>query len=348
MDEILAAWAWTGPATAEKAEGGLINHTWWVREPGGAPMGVLQRLNTAIFRPEVHEDIEAVTGRCRERGLPLPRLIRTRAGGLWHTAPDGGCYRVLSPVGDRTLHRLTDLADAREAGALVGRFHVAVRDLEWDFRMVRPGAHDTPAHLRRLRDAVLLHPGHRLAAEVRELAADLDLGWRTWSGPSGLPRRVVHGDLKISNLRFEGPRAVALVDLDTFARDSVDVDLGDALRSWCNPLSEDAESPVFDLDLFEAAMEGYSVGAGPGGLSEAEWAAVVPAVERIALELASRFARDALEESYFGFNPRYGGRGEHNLLRARGQAALARSVRERSGEAALRLGRARRAAGSGG
>ena len=52
----------------------------------------------------------------------------------------------------------------------------------------------------------------------------------------------------------------------------------------------------------------------------------MPGLERIALELAARFARDALEESYFGFDPAFGGRGEHNLLRARGQAALARSV----------------------
>ena len=58
-------------------------------------------------------------------------------------------------------------------------------------------------------------------------------------------------------------------------------------------------------------------------VTDAEWAALVPGAERIALELSCRFALDALDESYFGWNPRFGGRGEHNLLRARGQAALA-------------------------
>src|SRR5690606_38835857 len=112
--------------------------------------------------------------------------------------------------------------------------------------------------------------------------------------------------------------------------------------SWCNPLAEDTADATFEIELFAAAMEGYAAGAGGAGPTEAEWAAIVPGAERIALELAARFARDALEEAYFGWNARYGGRGEHNLLRARGQAALARSVRARADAAEAALQQARR------
>ncbi|MCB9683809.1 MAG: phosphotransferase [Alphaproteobacteria bacterium] len=349
MQDVLDAWDWPVGAAAERAPGGLINHTWWVRGADGIALGVLQQLNTSIFRPEVHEDIEAVTAHLASRGLPTPRLVRTRAGGLFHLTGDGRCFRVLTTIGDRTVDKLLDPADAREAGALVGRFHRAVADLDWSFRMVRPGAHDTPTHLRGLREAVLVHHDHRLWPEVRELAEELDVGWRSWRGPRDLPRRVIHGDLKISNVRFVGPRALALIDLDTFARDTIDAELGDAMRSWCNPLAEDTLDARFELDLFAAAMEGYAAGAGPDGLSEAEWAAIVPGIERICVELAARFARDALEERYFGWNPRFGGRGEHNLLRARGQAALARSVRSQADAATAALSRARlRTAGSAG
>ena len=46
-------------------------------------------------------------------------------------------------------------------------------------------------------------------------------------------------------------------------------------------------------------------------------------VEWVSLELAARFAADALAESYFGWNAaRFPGRGEHNLVRARGQWSL--------------------------
>ena len=187
-----------------------------------------------------------------------------------------------------------------------------------------------------LRDAVATHVGHRLHAEVEELARTISAGWRSWTGPTELPTRVIHGDLKISNVRFSGPDATALIDLDTCAWGTLDVELGDALRSWCNRGSEDMASPSWDLDVFVAAMEGYASAA---RCTPTEWAAIVPGCERICWELAARFARDALEESYFGFDPAFGGRGEHNLLRARGQAALAASVRAQRGEAEAVLAR---------
>jgi Ser/Thr protein kinase RdoA (MazF antagonist) len=342
MTEVLAAWDWGGDVTVAQADSGLINRTWWVRGAGG-PVAVLQQLNTKIFRAEVHDDIEAVTARLADRGLETPRLVRTRAGTLWHTAADGGVYRVLTPVGERTVHKLTEPADARAAGALVARFHAAVRDLDWQFRMVRPGVHDTAAHYQRLRDALEAHRSHRLYDQVAPLAEQILGGWSPSDDP-GLPLRVLHGDLKISNVRFAGPRAVALIDLDTFQHGTLDIELGDAMRSWCNPLPEDSLDARFDVDLFAAAMAGYAEGAGAGGPSEAEWAAIVPGVQRVALELASRFAMDALVESYFGFDPKYGGRGEHNLLRARGQAALAASARAQQGEAELAVATARRIA----
>ena len=46
-------------------------------------------------------------------------------------------------------------------------------------------------------------------------------------------------------------------------------------------------------------------------------------VEWVSLELGARFAADALFESYFGWDAnRFPGRGEHNLVRARGQWSL--------------------------
>ncbi len=324
VDTTLAAWSWPEPVRVTEDGGGLINLTWWVEGATG-PVAVMQRLNTGIFVPEVHEDIEAVTARLQAEGVPTPRLMRTRAGDLWHTDADGGVFRCLSLVGDRTIHRVDDPADAVEAGRLVARVHRSLRDLQWSFRSVRAGAHDTPAHMASLAEALRALPEHRLHADVAPLAHDLFNQWAAWTGEDSLPRRVVHGDLKISNVRFTGSSATALVDLDTFAYGSLDIELGDALRSWCNPGSEDVCEAAFDLDIFEAAMTGYAQGA-RGTVSAAEWRSVVPGAERIALELSARFAADALRESYFGWDPQFGGRGEHNLLRARGQASLARSI----------------------
>jgi Ser/Thr protein kinase RdoA (MazF antagonist) len=323
----LTAWAWPD-ATLASADSGLINQTWIVRR-AGTPVAVLQRLNTGIFSPAVHEDIRAITTRLAERGVPTPRLIATATGAHW-LDDESGCWRCLSFLGDRTIHKLGDPADAEQAGGLVARFHTALAGFEWTFRSVRPGAHDTPAHMRRLAEAVHAHQAHRLSQEVTALANEIAARWAAWSGPTQLPTRIIHGDLKISNLRFQGDQALALVDLDTMAHGTIDVELGDAMRSWCNTASEDAADAAFDLAIFEAAMRGY---ASAGRLTGGEWESIVPGVQRIALELSARFARDALEEAYFGFDPAHGGHGEHNLLRARGQLSFARAVSDAATEA---------------
>lgn len=318
----LDAWTWNGPVTARAAAGGLINQTWWVHDAHGAPTAVVQRLNTDIFVPEVHEDIEAVTAHLAGKGLATPRLVRTAEGALWATTPDG-VFRALTLVGDRTVDALDDPDDARSAAALVGRVHAAVADLDHRFRSVRPGVHDTDAHAATLERALADHPGHRLREAVAPLAEALLDAWRTWDGPRALPPRIIHGDLKISNVRFAGPDAVALIDLDTWQVGTLDAELGDAMRSWCNRSGEDVTETRVDLTIFAAAMAGY---AATGTASEAEWSGMAPGLERIALELSMRFAADALNESYFGFDPALG-RGEHNLLRARGQHALAQAAR---------------------
>ena len=157
--------------------------------------------------------------------------------------------------------------------------------------------------------------------------------------------RIIHGDLKASNVRFEGDRAVALIDLDTLQHGTLETELGDALRSWCNQATEDELEARLDLAVFEAAMTGYATAMRRGPpLLEAEWRSIVPGWLRITTELASRFLNDALEERYFSWDRRFGSRGEHNLVRARGQVALARAIVDRFDEAEEALAQARAAA----
>lgn len=352
LPDLLTRWPLPPDATLLPSTTGLINLTYLVHVQG-RPVAVLQRLNTTVFSPLVHLDTEAVTAHLASRGVPTPRLIRTREGALWHTAEDGAVWRLLTPVGQRTVDRLTSPAEARSAGALVARFHAATTDLEHEFRSVRDGFHDTPRRMDALVATLDRHREHRHREAVASLANSLLAAWRGWGEVPRLRVRVVHGDLKISNVRFSGADAEALIDLDTLGRGTLDAELGDALRSWCNPAPED-EPPSFDLELLGAALSGYATGwatagrAGLEGLTEGEWASIIPGVERIALELSARFATDTLEERYFGWDPtRYATRADHNLVRARGQLALAVSVRGMASEARRRLAEARTSAHDG-
>lgn len=304
---------------------GLINRTFLVE--GHSAPAVVQRLHP-VFAGTVNQDIDAVTSHLLEKGLATPRPLRTDDGALWVDGEDGRPWRALSFVDGTSFDRVDSPALAREAARLVARFHLALADLVYDYRHVRAGVHDTPRHLATLRAALEAHRGHRLFAQVEPLALRLLEAADRLPDLSRLPQRHVHGDLKISNLLFRGSEAACLVDLDTLGRMIWPFEMGDALRSWCNPLGEDVAGARFDPELFAAALAGYGAVARPAGLLAREEAlGLVDGVATICLELSARFLADALNESYFGWDAkRFASRGEHNLLRARGQFSLFESV----------------------
>ena len=116
-----------------------------------------------------------------------------------------------------------------------------------------------------------------------------------------------------------------MIDLDTCNRHSTLVDLGDAIRSWCRDGAED-ERQRFHIDRFEAILRGYAA-EGPA-LCEAELELLPTAGRLITLELACRFARDALEDEYFAFDAeRYPDRPSHNRARMAGMLFLADDMR---------------------
>lgn len=347
LREVLRHWGLEEAALTPLSDG-LINLTLRVESSRGA--FVLQRLHP-IFRAELHLDIDAITGALAEAGLATPRLVRTRSGALWveleepparpDEPPGRGIWRLQTALPGRTVHRVERPALAAEAGALLGRFHRALESCEHQFRFTRQ-AHGLTRHRGALAATIAAHPDHRLAEAVRPLAEALFAFVDRRSDLGGLPLRVTHGDPKISNVLFHGPedRALAWVDLDTLGRLTLPVELGDALRSWCNPQGEDGVEPRLDLGLLEAALSGYARETA-GFLTAAERALIVEGVAVIAAELACRFAADALAESYFGWDAsRHPGRGEHNLHRARAQLALAESVERQRREAEAVLTRA--------
>ena len=331
-EEILARYAGLERAQTRPAGNGLINLTFLAEAPDGHKV-ILQRLHPA-FAPSVNEDIEAVTAHLAAKGLPTPRLIRTKGGALSSADEQGNCWRALTFVEGQCLNRLQTPEQAREAGALTARFHAALADLHRPFVHVRPGVHDLKRHLSVLSDALREHPAHRLCAQAAPLAEELLSEAPRLADFGPLPDRNIHGDLKISNLMFLNGKGHCLIDLDTMARQKWAFEMGDALRSWCNRSGEDTAQAHIDGELFRAAVTGYFEALrGTGFPTRAEAESWTEGLAYICLELTSRFLADALNESYFGFDAaRFPARGEHNLLRAQGQWSLYRDVRRRQSE----------------
>src|SRR2546425_1136416 len=121
--------------------------------------------------------------------------------------------RIVTPGGRGLLHATYKVVTVG-GDYVVPRLHTVIPDsVIDDMRMV-------PADLRGIADDILATlPGLIVADE---------------------PRQLIHGDLKISNLIFDGlGHAVGIIDFDTILRHARAIDLGDAFRSWCNRTAED-------------------------------------------------------------------------------------------------------------
>jgi Ser/Thr protein kinase RdoA (MazF antagonist) len=315
----------------EVLAGGLINLSLRVSTAAGERF-VLQRLHP-IFEPGVNDNLDLVTGALRERGELAPRLLRTLREDH-SVVHEGARWRMLSHIPGRSVAQLARPDQARAAGALLGRFHAVLADWTVPLPYLRPPVHEPQRHLAMLGAALVAHPAHRLHPEVTTLAVEIEARLNDLPAWPTMPSRLVHGDPKISNLLFdEAGRGLCLVDLDTLARGPLVPELGDAFRSWCNPGPEDASEAGFSLDLFDAAVAGYAA-ATRQLLTVAECQGIVAGTEVIYLELAARFAADALNESYFGWSPaHFATRGDHNLARARNQLAAAGALRAKASAA---------------
>lgn len=309
---------------------GLMHQTWFVDDDY-----VFQRLHPKLSSAAIVADYRAVTEHLARKGIPAPRLIPTRDGDSV-LVDDGGWWRLTTRVPGITREKVRDPADAEAGARALGRFHVAMADLDYAFGSTHP-LHDTPGHLARLAASQADPKNAAHAALIAEAAAEIRAEIASLMLPEGLPSRVVHGDPKISNVMFEGDDAVGLIDLDTCNRHSVLVDLGDAVRSWCRDGYED-ELQRFHVDRFAAILRGYA--AEGLALVEPERARLVDCGRLITLELASRFARDVLEDDYFAWDAeRYDSRRAHNLARMQSMLHLARDMAARRADAEAAVAR---------
>jgi hypothetical protein len=321
-----------------------------------APAGqrfILQRLNTRVFRQPrlIMQNLriltEHLTPRLAERPsspgrrFEMPRLRPTREGRDYFIGPQGSFWRALSFIeGAETFEVITETRRASEVGYALGRFHNLLSTLPPErLGDPLPGFHVTPGYLAQY-DEVLAQsrPGPsreaayaaRLVAEHRDRAPVLEAA----SAQGRLPRRPIHGDPKVNNVLFDAVsgQAVALVDLDTVKPGLIHYDIGDCLRSGCNPLGEETEAwerVRFDPDLCRAILTGY-LSEARGFLTGCDYDYLYDAIPLLAFELGLRFFTDHLAGNVY-FKAEYP---EHNLARALVQFKLTESITAQ--EAALR------------
>jgi Ser/Thr protein kinase RdoA (MazF antagonist) len=333
---------------------GNINHTFLVSvDTGEHSRFILQRVNTQVFRrPElIMRNMLLATRHMINRTLSspftegrrweIPAVILTQQGMDHCLAPDGSFWRAVSFIDDsQSFAVIRDNEHAQEVGYAVGLFHTLLSDLCTDsLADTLEGFHVTPRYLRRY-DEVMERFSRALSPEVnycRRVVTEQRDGAHVLENARAKGRlflRPIHGDPKVDNILLDAATglAVSLVDLDTIKPGLVHYDIGDCLRSGCNPLGEDAEAwetVRFEPDLCRAIMQGYLPMA-RAFLTDNDFDCIYDSIRLIAFELGLRFFTDYVEGDVY-FRTRYP---EHNLARALVQFRLTESIR--SQERAIR------------
>jgi len=328
---------------------GNINDTFLVDLDDRAQTGfVLQRINHHVFPDPaaVMGNMVCVTEHIRHklaekplaRPWQMPAVIATKTGQFYHNPGTDEYWRAISFIeGSESVDRLTTVHQAQEVGVALGLFHQLLSDLPPDqLTDTLPGFHHTPDYLAQY-DQAIASSGRKAGDVVSEVKFCREFIERRANGcgvleiakkRGELPLRLMHGDPKVNNILFDRQSglAVSVIDLDTTKPGLIHYDLGDCLRSGCNPLGEETQAwqtVTFNLDFCRAILQGYLPQC-HDFLTAADYHYLFAAMPLIAFELGLRFFTDYLNGDRY-FKVKYA---EHNLIRALVQFQLTASIEQ--------------------
>lgn len=321
---------------------GNINDTYLVTtDSNEETYFVLQRINTQVFRHPrlIMQNMRIFTEHMRMRARleghswEMPRVLETRDGQDFYIDTENNFWRAISYVqGARSFDTIGSLDHAREVGHALGTFQHLISDLPVErLADTLEGFHIMPRYLEQY-DWILSQNGHASNAEVR-LGMDFIAARRAWAHVleearhmGKLQLRPIHGDPKVNNVMIQEStgRAISLVDLDTVKPGLIHYDIGDCMRSGCNPLGEETEhweAVCFEPEIGEAILAGYLAEA-RHFLTGVDYEYLFDSIRLLTFELGVRFFSDHLAGNVY-FKVRHA---EHNLLRALVQFKLTESI----------------------
>jgi Ser/Thr protein kinase RdoA (MazF antagonist) len=306
---------------------------------------VLQRINTHVFlQPElVMQNMRIFTQHICDklqyaennpvRRWAVPRVLLTTEGQDGWLEPDDTYWRAISFIDDsESIDIIKSYEHGREVGYALGRFHSLISDLDpTQLADTLPGFHITPQYLEYYHQVLPTYTG-----EIDD-RVDYCLQFveqrQAWArvledakSAGKLPLRPIHGDPKVNNVMIctTTQQAIGIIDLDTVKPGLVHYDIGDCLRSGCNPLGEetkDWKNVYFDAQMCRSMLTGYLSQASEF-LTDYDYEYLFDGIRLIAFELGLRFFTDHLAGNVY-FKVKHP---NHNLDRALVQFKLTESI----------------------
>ena len=308
---------------------------------------VLQRINTHVFKQPklIMQNMRVFTEHMRKRARDegfrwkMPRVLHTQDKQDFHLDSNGDFWRAISYVnGAKSYDTIRDASHAREVGFALGTFQNLISDLPIEkLADTLEGFHITPRYVQQF-DTAFSQNGFTSNAEVKHCINFIEQR-RAFAHTleeareqGKLQLRAMHGDPKVNNVMIEEStgRAISIVDLDTVKPGLIHYDIGDCMRSGCNPLGEETENweaVHFDPETGSAILEGY-LSQASAFLTKADYEYIFDSIRLLTFELGIRFFADHLAGNVY-FKVKHP---QHNLQRALVQFKLTESIEAHEGE----------------
>lgn len=335
---VLAAYGLNETNCTIRAFGtGLINHTWKIE--AGDTDYILQQINQDVFRrPDwIAANTEAIAEYLNQHSpdylfiRPLPTLDGRN---LVHDQAKG--YFRLCPFvpGSHTCDVVQSTHLAFEAARQFGKFTRLLAGFPaTSLHITLPDFHNLELRYRQFEVALAegnpdrIRQSSEYIGAIRSYSHIVDQYSRI-ANNAGFTLRVTHHDTKISNVLLDDQdHGLCVIDLDTVMPGWFISDLGDMMRTYLSPVSE--EEKDFSLisirdEYFQAIVKGY-IGEMKEELSAVELDHILYAGKFMIYMQALRFLTDHINNDLY-YGAAYP---DHNFVRAGNQITLLERLTER-------------------
>lgn len=323
----------------ERFGSGHINNTFRLKRKKRGTGFILQRINTHVFK-----DPEAIA---RNQRLAADYLKKKQPDYFFLAAVstvDGkdlfewnGEYWRMLPFVTHTvaLNEADNPKQAYEAAHQFGKLAALLSDIDLHgFTATIPNFHNLTLRYSQFQEAIRKADDDR-KEQADELInaflnqSDIAVSFEALKTDRDFRDRLMHHDTKINNVllddrTFEG---VCVIDLDTMMPGKIISDLGDMVRTYVSPVSEeeqDFSSIEVREEYYEALMKGYLSELG-NDLTATEKEVLFYAGQFMIYMQGLRFLSDYLNGDVY-YPVKYPG---HNLNRAQNQLTLLQRLNEK-------------------
>jgi hypothetical protein len=347
LEKIISNFEIRGDFVDSKSFGnGHINDTFLIlfNKDGAEVKYILRKINKYVFKnPEIVVNntvniIKHISAKLKEEGIQktsnkVMELIKNKDG-TFHFVDVKNDYWCMVVFIDNsyTIEHVETVEQAYQAAKAFGRFQRYLIDADVnEYKDTIPNFHNLAGRLKDFDLSLKENLSGRIKKVLEEIKVVDEYRYLSKKiavmlKNNELPIRVTHNDTKINNVMINKHtnKGECVIDLDTVMPGTVLNDFGDMVRTSTSPVNEDEKDSSkvkMRLDIFEGLVHGYLEELACH-LSKNEIENLVYGAMVITYEQLIRFLTDYLNGDIY-YNTNYD---EHNLVRARTQIALLKSI----------------------